>query len=518
MGGRHVVTGGELRVDYARAWAFQRRFHASRRSGTIGDLLWILEHPPVVTLGTSGDPENLLADREDLARRGVAVERVDRGGDITVHVPGQLVGYPIIDLAPDRKDVHRYLRDLEEVLIRTLAAHGIRAARRAGRTGVWVGEEKIAAIGIRVSSWVTMHGFALNRDPDIEAFRWIVPCGIRDAGVTSMAALLGAGRTPSVEDLAARIRTGFEEIVGRKVDLLLGDPERPAFGRKPPWLRVSLHTSGDFGKVRGLLRDLRLHTVCREAHCPNIFECFSAGTATFLILGDTCTRHCAFCAVSTGKPEPLDPEEPDRLAEAVARLGLRYAVITSVDRDDVPDGGADAFARTIEAIRRRSPEARIEVLIPDFKGEEAPLARVLEARPDVLGYNLETVRRLYPEIRPASSYDLGLELLARAAARKAGLEYRVKSGIMVGLGETEEEVRETMRDLAAAGADLLSIGQYLAPSGSHRPVDRFAAPDEFERYRTLGDELGFLAVEAGPLVRSSYRAREQFERGARSDP
>jgi len=282
--------------------------------------------------------------------------------------------------------------------------------------------------------------------------------------------------------------------------------------RKPEWLKIRLSTGGSYGQVRGMIQDLSLHTVCQEARCPNIYECFSNRTATFMILGDNCTRRCGFCAVGKEIPRPPDPDEPRHVAEAVRQMDLAHAVVTSVNRDDLPDQGSGHFARTIEQIRSLNPRTRVEVLIPDFQGDEPCLRVVLEARPEILNHNLETVRRLYRRVRPAADYDQSLELLARASAfRDANPEaaLRTKSGIMVGLGETVEEILVVMDDLRASGVDIMTIGQYLRPSMQHLPVERFYTPAEFESLRREGMARGFGHVESGPLVRSSYHAHEQ---------
>ncbi|MGQ9854001.1 MAG: lipoyl synthase [Candidatus Oleimicrobiaceae bacterium] len=277
--------------------------------------------------------------------------------------------------------------------------------------------------------------------------------------------------------------------------------------RKPPWLKVKLSGGEGFAVVRGLVEQHGLHTVCQSAHCPNIGECWGQRTATFMLMGDVCTRSCTFCAVEHGMPLPLDPDEAQRVAEAVATLGLEYAVITSVTRDDLPDGGAGHFAATIRAVRARRPACKVEVLIPDFYGATAALDEVIAAQPDVLNHNVETVPRLYPLVRPQADYRRSLAVLARAAA--AGL--LTKSGLMVGLGETVEEVLATMEDLRTVGCRMLTVGQYLQPSIRHLPVHRFVAPQEFERVRAAGLAMGFSHVQAGPLVRSSYHAAQQAE-------
>ncbi len=279
--------------------------------------------------------------------------------------------------------------------------------------------------------------------------------------------------------------------------------------RRPPWLRVRVGSRPCFERVSSILRSHRLHTVCEEAHCPNIHECYGAGTATFLIMGDICTRSCRFCAIKSGKPKPLDPTEPRRVAEAVRALGLAYVVVTSVDRDDLPDGGACHFAATVQAIRTLAPGCRIEVLTPDFRGELKAIEQVLAAGPDVFGHNVETVRKLFARIRSGGRYERSLGVLGFAAERKRKYGAAVKSGFMLGLGELAADIEETLRDLAQAGCDIVTIGQYLSPSAEHYPVERFVTPEEFRAWERRGLELGIPTVYAGPLVRSSYHAEEQ---------
>lgn len=280
--------------------------------------------------------------------------------------------------------------------------------------------------------------------------------------------------------------------------------------RKPAWLKVRAPGGENYVEVRRLMRDLRLHTVCEEAHCPNVGECWDHKAATFMILGDTCTRNCAYCAVAHGTPQPLDAEEPRRLAEAVAAMGMRHIVVTSVDRDDLPNGGAEMFAAVVRETRERAPGTTVELLIPDFKGSETALWMVVEAKPDILNHNLETVRRLYRMARPGGRYDRALELLARA--RTMAPERLTKSGIMVGLGEQWDELLVAIRDLRDVGVDILTLGQYLRPSAAHLPVARYYTPDEFAELKRFADALGYRHVESGPLVRSSYHAWQQAER------
>ena len=303
-----------------------------------------------------------------------------------------------------------------------------------------------------------------------------------------------------------------------------GDVERPrSRGRstantvvpidraRPEWLKVRLPMGPEFENLRRLMRSKSLHTVCEEAHCPNMAECWGAGTATFMILGDTCTRSCGFCAVKTGRPGIVDLDEPARVGAAVAQMALGHAVVTSVNRDELPDGGASLFAETIRQIRAQSPATTVEVLIPDFTGDPAALDAVLAEKPEILNHNVETVERLYSRVRPQARYPRSLEVLRRTKQRAP--ELVCKSGIMVGLGETRDEVVATMRDIAAQGTDVLTVGQYLRPSPMHLPIERYWTPEEFASLRDQGMTMGFRHVESGPLVRSSYHAERHVGLG-----
>ncbi len=284
-----------------------------------------------------------------------------------------------------------------------------------------------------------------------------------------------------------------------------GAPASGQARRLPPWFKVRLQTGPDYHDIRSTMDRLKLHTICEEARCPNVWECWNARTATFLILGDICTRRCHYCSVATGRPHAVDHEEPLRVAEAIQALKLRHAVITSVNRDELEDGGASVFAETIRHIRRLIPSCTIEVLIPDFEGNQAALAAVAAERPDILNHNIETVRRLFPAIRPQGKYQRSIELLGRA--KQMGMT--TKSGLIVGMGESTDEAREVMRDLRSVECDIMTIGQYLQPTKEHLPVARFYHPDEFAVLKEEGLALGFRHVESGPLVRSSYHAEQQ---------
>lgn len=274
--------------------------------------------------------------------------------------------------------------------------------------------------------------------------------------------------------------------------------------RHPEWIKVKAPNGSAFFATKRIVQDLRLHTVCEEAHCPNVGECWGHRTATFMLLGEVCTRNCSFCAVAHGRPEPVDPLEPARVAEGVVQLGLRHVVVTSVDRDDLPDGGAKQFVRTAEAIRARAPDCRIEVLVPDFRPHLEAVDAVVDAPIDILNHNIETVPRLYKRVRPGAQYPRSVELLGRAKARRPGL--LTKTGLMLGLGEEQPEVRLVLRDLIAVGCDILTLGQYLRPSAAQLPVVRYVEPTEFDAWRVEALDLGFRHVESGPLVRSSYHA------------
>lgn len=285
--------------------------------------------------------------------------------------------------------------------------------------------------------------------------------------------------------------------------------------RHPPWLKVRAPFGSRVHDLKQLMASLDLNTVCQEAQCPNMGECWSHGVATFMILGDICTRGCRYCAVSKGKPGQLDENEPERVAEAVGRMGLKHVVITSVDRDDLADGGAKVFAETVQAVRGSRPDCIVEVLIPDFQGSESALRKVLEAGPEILNHNIETVPRLYPVARGGGDYEISLQLLERS--RHINPEIVTKTGIMLGLGERDEEVLAVMQDLCGRGVAILTIGQYLRPSGWHLPVARYYRPDEFKAWKEVGEKLGFAHVESGPLVRSSYLADRQFESLQKTD-
>ncbi|MEE9208461.1 MAG: lipoyl synthase [Gemmatimonadota bacterium] len=279
--------------------------------------------------------------------------------------------------------------------------------------------------------------------------------------------------------------------------------------RKPRWLKATAPGGPNYRHLKSMMRELGLNSVCEEAHCPNIGECWEAGTATFLIMGDQCTRNCPYCAIAHGRPEELDEDEPRRVAEMIEQLELRHVVITSVDRDDLPDGGARIFASLIEEIRIRLPECSVEVLTPDFRGDEYAIATVIEARPEIFNHNMETVRSMHRVVRPGGRYDRSLGVLRHARSLDGSV--LIKTGIMLGLGENEADLHGLLADALDAGVQIITLGQYLRPSPQHMAIDRYVTPEEFASWKTIGESMGFLHVESGPLVRSSYHAREQVE-------
>ncbi len=544
------------RVPYREAWALQR----SISTGSKDDYLLLLEHPSVYTLGRNGDAANVLVDPASV---GADLIQVDRGGDVTYHGPGQLIGYPLLTVGAGPHRGPEHVHRVEQVVIDALVVLGMRRTdigRLPGYPGVWVGLDetegpgspsprKICAIGVRTSRGRTTHGFALNVEPDLMMFGHIVPCGIADRPVTSLTA---EGYVVTMADAVDAVMTSAQAMWGRYGSIqrvtdgartvTMPEPETDAarpvpvpFGRhhgsgsalerrlvrsgvdpqaglavrerKPPWLRVKTRMADSFLGLQHNLRDLDLVTVCEEAGCPNIYECWSDGTATFMINGSRCTRACGFCQVDTRHPLPLDVGEPQRVAEAVERMGLAHAVITCVARDDLSDGGAGAFAATIASIRRTSPQTTIEVLISDCKGDEPSLQMILEARPDVLNHNIETVARLQRAVRPSAGYARSLAVLARAKDARL----TTKSGMILGMGEHQEEVLATLSDLRAVGVDIVTVGQYLRPSAHHLPVARYWTTEEFEAVRVAGMAMGFAHVQSSPLTRSSYHAREAAE-------
>jgi len=504
------------------------------------DYLLLLEHNNVITIGRTGDTKNLLLDSDELEKKGIEFFETDRGGDITFHGKGQLIGYPIMRLQ-DPKKVIPFVRSLEQTIIKTLSSFGIEAFSKEDDTGVWTPEGKIASIGVKVSKWTTYHGFALNIFDKLEGFDFINPCGNQEEKVASVHTF---NTDISFDDVVNKITETFVAEFGYKdvgiqmsqftptqlkkhkkheIDemldkgvfqknnnlvpitikgLLPNEPERPE------WMKVKANLGKDYRDLKNLISEKKLNTVCEEASCPNIYECWSMGTATFMIMGDTCTRACGFCDVNTGKPNDLDELEPLRVAESVLTMELTHAVITSVNRDDLPDGGSNFFAQTINEVKRLNPSTSVEVLIPDFKGDKGAIDNIIEASPEVLNHNLETVPRLQREIRTAASYGRSLSLLQYA--KESAFLGKTKTGLIVGMGEEFEEVIAVLEDLSQINVDIVTIGQYLRPTAKHRPIHRYVDKEEFIKYKSIGESFGIPHIESGPLVRSSYHAKDSF--------
>ncbi len=567
------------RVGYPEALGLQEALFAHGHE----QHLLLLEHPHVFTHGARADLEtNVLVDP---AAVGATLVGVNRGGDVTYHGPGQLVGYPILSLPPKHgtsgsglTDTVAYVRTVEQVIIDSLGELGLpNAGRLRDYPGVWIDPDgpmprKIAAIGVRLSRGRTMHGFALNVTTDMRYLReYIVPCGIADRPVTSLSeegidvsmehvagivarhatAAWGGGRLErqdvawrhrpddlsafsrgegpgaavrSAADHGVAAEPGFAvasvpvpvpvaaaaaepvRLLGRLAQAGVSDGLAIAT-RKPEWLRPKVQHGPEVLQLKRTVRDLGLVTVCEEAGCPNLSDCWADGTATFMILGERCTRACGFCLVDTRKPLAPDDDEPRRVAEAVDQMGLAHAVVTMVARDDLPDGGAAAVAATIQAIRERTPGTVIEVLVSDFHGDPDAIDTVIAARPDVYNHNLETVARLQRAVRPSAGYARSLGTLARA--KLAGLT--TKSGLIVGMGETDAEIEGALADLAGIGCDIVTIGQYLRPTSHHLPVARWVHPSTFTHFAEVGERFGIRHVESSPLTRSSYHARQAAE-------
>ena len=469
--------------------------------------LLITEHPPTYLVAADADATSLAAIDEACRRDHVGRLDIDEAKGTTCVGPGQLCVYATVDLAAWGHDVAAFATAMEDIILRTLGDFGLTGVRQADGRSVRVDGRMIATLRTRVRRGVATCRFTIHTNTDPEDFRPLLGERVERELVTMTA--LGMPITRQ-DDVRQSVMAHYEAVTGSKVEVPQRDEWHTA---KPPWLKTRISCHSDTSFVRGVINEKNLHTVCESAHCPNMGECWSHGTATYMINGNICTRSCSFCAIFTGRPEPIDCDEPRRVAEAAQLMNLKYVVVTSVNRDELPDGGAEQFAKTIRELRARISEVRIEVLIPDFRGVEWAQDLVFEARPDVLNHNLETVPRLYKRVRPQARYQRSLDLLRRAKDR--GL--LAKSGIMLGLGEEEGEIEQTLRDLHAHGCDIVTIGQYLRPSERHHPLIRYVTPGEFQHWHETGMAMGFTAVEAGPLVRSSYHAHLSFERQQKNE-
>ena len=520
------------RVPYREALAVQQALFTD---GVENHLL-LLEHPHVFTHGPRADlAVNVQVDPASVGAELVAVKR---GGDVTYHGPGQLVGYPIVNVS-NSIGAADHVCAIQRLIVASLSELGLADVGCLDEhPGGWVGvsgpsPRKICAIGVRLAHGRTMHGFALNIAPDMRYMRdYIVPCGIPDRPVTSLAeegidasleavveivarhaAAVWGGGTMERQDVAWKHRPddlsafsrgeGPGAVVRRLAQVGVADGLAIST-RKPDWLRPKVVHGPEVIALKRTVRNLGLVTVCEEAGCPNLSDCWADGTATFMVLGERCTRACGFCQVDTRKPLAPADGEPSRVAAAVATMGLAHAVLTMVARDDLPDGGMAHVALCVEAIRERCPGTRVETLISDAKGDADSLSVLFGVRPDVLNHNIETVARLQRAVRPSAGYARSLSVLARAKA--AGLT--TKSGLIVGMGETPAEIAGCLADLAGVGVDIVTIGQYLRPTTHHLPVARWVDPAEFGEWKRVGESLGIGHVEASPLTRSSYHARQ----------
>ena len=545
-----MVTGIRLRdlnirwlgkLPYSEAYDLQLGLHRSvLQEDSKDDYLLLLEHNNVITSGRSSKENNLLVSKDKLHELGIEYFEADRGGDITYHGDGQLIGYPILRLS-DPKKVIPFVRNLENVIIDSLRKFKIDSFTKEDDTGVWTAKGKIASVGIKVSKWTTYHGFSLNIFDSLDGYQLINPCGNQSEQITSIHQF---NPDISFEEVASEISDNFAKVFGYantdrqfsqftprqlkrtkefNIDQMVKDgvfkinqnkipvtvrgvlPSEP---KRPEWMKVKANLGSDYVSLKNLLSEKKLNTVCEEASCPNIYECWSMGTATFMIMGDVCTRACGFCDVKTGRPGELDLGEPLRVAESVQAMNLTHAVITSVNRDDLEDGGSMFFADTIRAVKDKNSHCDVEVLVPDFKGLRSAIQNIIDASPEVFNHNLETVPRLQREIRTAASYGRSLSLLEYV--KKQGFMGKTKTGLIVGMGETKEEVISVLKDLSKIEVDIVTIGQYLRPTAKHRPIDRYATIEEFEDYKIIGESYGIPHVESGPLVRSSYHAKDSF--------
>lgn len=472
------------------------------------DTLIFVEHNHIYTVGRGIEFQS--------TDNGVPWIETNRGGQATYHGHGQLVCYLLFDLEHHGKDIHKFLRRIEHVVINCLNSFGLSTCQREGFTGVWIKDggtansntyKKIASIGIGVRRWISFHGVSINIDPNLDYFAAISACGENGTNVTSLAKCLGE----CLDSTTSHTLDLFSEVKKRFLNHLF--EEFSFTTNRPTWLRTKGLNPIEFDTTSAIIKKHKLHTVCQEARCPNISECWSQRTATFLILGDTCTRACSFCAVKhASNIAPPDPTEPQRIAQAIQDLSIRHAVITSVTRDDLPDKGAGQFAAVAKAITDLpSTQCAIEFLVPDFGGNADLVMKALaENRVHIFNHNIETVPRLFKIVRTQANFLRSLNVLKIAHSSSPSLI--TKSGIMVGLGETKQEVLEVMDRLREVDCNVLTIGQYLQPTKQQLPIIRYITPEEFEDYKAEAQIRGFQHIESSPLTRSSYHARANTAR------
>ncbi len=513
----------------------QRQLCQKRHEGKIPNTALIAEHPPVITLGARQNANKLLASRTTLAQKNIDVVEIRRGGGTTAHNPGQLVLYPILNLRDLHLGINEYIRQLEAIGTELLEQLGVHSERRKGFPGLWVGEGKIASIGVRVSKSVTSHGMAINIQNDLSIFDYLIPCGLEGTEMTSVLKETGKRHSMALvkEKLSQLLTKHFshEGICSSQFERNTQYAIRNTTARKlPPWLRRPLPASETYNHTKNVLTSLGLQTICHNANCPNRGECWTRGTATVLILGNICTRNCKFCSVAKGKPESPDPTEPKRLADMAKQMGLKYLVITSVNRDDLPDGGAAHFRDCINKVRAECPDihpvrnsqsdnnmvkrekisngVNFEILTPDFSNCQQQALKILrDALPFVFAHNVETVPSLYPIARAGGNYQRSLNLLKMAKQIYGNIH--TKSSIMLGLGETDAEVEQVLKDLRNIGCDRITIGQYLKPSKNSLEVLEYVTPEKFDWWKQKAVSLGFSWVMSSPFTRSSYFAEKE---------
>lgn len=483
-------------ADYRDILQQQYELRDKRRNDEIPNTVLIAEHSPVVTLGARQSANKLLANRSDLEQKGIDVIDIRRGGGGTAHNPGQLVFYPILHLPDLGLGISEYIRELEKIGIELLEQLNVKSQQRKGLPGLWVNGRKIASIGVRVSKSVTYHGMAINIQNDLSIFGNIIPCGLDKVEMTSV--LQETGKHHSMSEVKEKL----SQLLTKHFSITSGRQKLPA------WLKRPLSTNTEYNSTATALSSLGIKTICHNANCPNRGECWSRGTATVLILGNICTRNCKFCSVATGKPAPPDSTEPARIAKMAKQIGIKYLVITSVNRDDLPDGGAEHFRNCIKEVRSRCPNVKFEILTPDFRNCQRQAVEILaDTLPFVFAHNIETVPRLYQKARAGGDYRRSLNLLKLANENYRNIT--TKSSIMLGLGETDTETEQVLKDLRDVGCDRITIGQYLKPSKDSLEVVEYIPPAKFDWWKQRAIECGFEWVISEPFARSSYFAEKE---------
>jgi lipoic acid synthetase len=494
----HIIDCGL--ADYRNVLQQQHQLCKKRQQGEISNTVLITEHPPVITLGARQSANKLLASRSDLAQQNIDVVAIRRGGGTTAHNPGQLVFYPILYLPDLGLGISEYIRKLEAIGIELLEQLDVKTQRRKGFPGLWVNDRKIASIGVRVSKFVTYHGMAININNDLSIFDYLIPCGLDNVEMTSV--LKETGKRHSMTNVKEKL----SQLLIKHFSIPNESPATSHERRRlPPWLKRPLPASAKYNFTETVLNSLGIKTICHDANCPNRGQCWSRGTATVLILGNICTRNCKFCAVTCGRPDPPDLTEPARIAEMTEQMGTKYLVITSVNRDDLPDGGAGHFRDCINQVRNRCPDVKFEILTPDFRNCQAQAVEILaDALPFVFAHNIETVPSLYRKTRAGGNYQRSLNLLK--LAKETYRNTPTKSSIMLGLGETDAEVKQVLIDLRNVGCDRITIGQYLKPSKNSLEVIEYIPPAKFDWWKQKAINLGFRWIISEPFARSSYFA------------